>query len=169
MMISKIKQSRVYQVDSRAALDLKITHSNLNEMSFSFENQKNEEIIFLEAPETINVQNELSLIVSFTHLAKTAFSEKPKGLTPHDFETDQKTVHNLPSGAKTGILLHSILESLPLEKYCDLENPDDYRILFQPFLAGTKFDAWRSVFQQIIFNVLNCSLDAFKFKEIDWT
>ena len=37
-------------------------------------------------------------------------------MPPYDFSNPIKTVHTLPAGEKTGILLHKLIEILPLNK-----------------------------------------------------
>ena len=146
---------------------LSISYSFLNKMTFSLEKAANQSMVILQEPEKVHVQNDSSRMISFTQLAKTASKETLKGVVPHDFDSEDKKVYTLPSGAKTGILLHSILEALPQEKYEFIKKPDDLRLFITPFLAGTKFENWIDVFEQIIFNVLNCPLDSFLFKDIN--
>jgi len=167
--IQKLNSENVIKWINTLAPDLNITYSNLNEMNFSIDQLPDEKKVFLEEPLKVNVQNSPCYTSSFTQLAKQTVTGKQNKVTPHDFEIDQKTIHNLPSGAKTGILLHTILESLPLEEYEYIKKPSDLQRFVIPFLSGTKFESWALVFQEIIFNVLNCSLSSFKFKEIDRT
>lgn len=147
--------------------NLSISYSFLNKMTFSLEKAANQSMVLLHEPEKIHVQNDSCRMISFTQLAKTASKEMLKGGVPHDFDSEDKNIFTLPSGAKTGILLHSILEALPQEKYEFIKKPEDLKLFITPFLIGTKFENWIDVFEQIIFNVLNCSFDCFLFKDIN--
>lgn len=144
-----------------------ITHSKLNEMQFSFESNTEEEKVILDAPKSILVENEPVFMHSFTQLATIKLQDKPILGIPHDFDSKLKNQHLLPSGAKTGILLHSILEGLSIENLNDFYKPECFRNYLEPYLSGTKFEDWMEVFQNIVFNVLNCHLMDFQFKDID--
>ncbi len=147
--------------------DIKITYSKLNDASFSFNDMENEEEIILIKPQGLNLIFKPTFMHSFTGLARQGHLEKNKGLFPRDFGNKQKTVHTLPTGAKTGILLHAILESIPFEKYSLIDQADELNGFLEPYLAGTKFHEWKNVIAQIIFNLFKCSLKSIKFSEID--
>lgn len=145
---------------------LKFTYSKLNEMSFSF-GKSEKQHTFLIPPEEVNILDESMFMTSFTKVSTKKYSLNTNLEMPHDYNSIEKNKHNLPTGRKTGILFHSILESFPFEKYTDITHADELASFTHSFLNGTKFENWQNIFNEILFNLLNCRLDSFKFKDID--
>lgn len=147
---------------------LKFSYSHLNEMNFDFEPIQRQSLE-LVPPVEVHIHNASLYMTSFTKIAPNKLVKK--GATPQDFLNEDKNRHTLPAGAKTGILLHSILESFPFAKYRDITDPSDLASFVHPYLSGTKFEKWKVVFQEMLFNLLNCSFEgseaSFKFSDID--
>jgi exodeoxyribonuclease V beta subunit len=144
-----------------------ITHSYLNNYEFSTMNSMVQETVKLLEPPSISVNNEPIFINSFTNISRLKPLENLNRQIPHNFESEIKTPHLLPSGAKTGILLHNILEWLASENYRDFSSRASLKPFIEPYILGTKYEAWSDVFQEIIFNVLHCTLSHFQFKNIN--
>ena len=88
-----------------------------------------------------------SLTKSLSH--ETEASEmKP----PMDLNQSLKTTHTLPSGTDIGLLLHKILECVPLG--C-LDDKEIKKIISQE-VRGTLWSSWADVIEQMIHNALKC-------------
>lgn len=164
--IQNLKLTNFISLLETLKINLKFTYSKLNEMSFSFKVQEKQHAT-LKAPKVVQILDESIYMTSFTKSCKKKYIPSKPIEMPHDFNLEEKNKHNLPTGRKTGILFHSILESFPFEKYTDISHMRELNSFTQSFLNGTKFENWQSIFNEILFNLLNCHLDSFKFKDID--
>ncbi|HRD55725.1 MAG TPA: 3'-5' exonuclease, partial [Parachlamydiaceae bacterium] len=146
--------------------ELKISYSSLEESveNFDLEESFQEEIILVK-PEKVNISFDPIYTVSFTQLAKKTAAETSKG-SPKDFDAAEKTSHTLPSSAKLGILLHSILEALFLKKYAPILAKEELNSFIEPFIFGGSFWGWRDVIAEMVFRVLQIKFDTFEFKDI---
>lgn len=131
---------------------------------------KNDEDLSLKMvpPKKIDLNFDQILMQSFTQLSKIKYRETLDQIQkPHDYDVEEKTVFNLPVGAKTGVLLHSLLESLPLEDMANIQNPSYFRSFVESYTLGTKYEDWSDVLCKILFHVVQTDFGTFQFKEID--
>jgi exodeoxyribonuclease V beta subunit len=110
-----------------------------------------------------------SLISSFTSLAKTKgeiLELPPLGMTGTDF-----TLHTMPRGAETGILIHSLFEKL----FCSSKwkNPEEIERLVEEELRFSPLFNWKKPIQQGVLETLamplHTGLETFSLNEVDPT
>lgn len=166
LYLGKFNQPIMDWIDS-ISKEVSITYSILKEESISVNESQENENIQLQKPATVTFKNEPLWMQSFTQLSKPIIKEKLNEKIPHHFQTNDKTIHQLPSSAKTGILFHSLLESFPFEKYRLIKDATELESYVAPFVAGTPFEEWKNVVAETLFNVLHCQLNGFTFKDID--
>ncbi|HEV8052688.1 MAG TPA: UvrD-helicase domain-containing protein, partial [Parachlamydiaceae bacterium] len=116
----------------------------------------------LEAPGHIKIPSQLQSIQSFTSLShtKTAGSQDTGNalIVPHDFISDDKNEHTLPSGSDTGVLLHKIFENVSFDLVKNMSSPMELNDLIVPYLRGTAYEAWEDAIATIIFKTLKSKL-----------
>lgn len=82
---------------------------------------------------------------SFSSLATSVSHSLTELKAPHDFTCSLKTIHTLPAGSATGVLIHYILENIYF---------DDPLINLDSFLKNTEFEHWAEVIEQQISKLL---------------
>jgi|GEM_PF-7050743 len=78
--------------------------------------------------------------------------------SPHDFHVDLQTIHTLPAGAETGLLLHYLLEVLPFDQTPTIE-------WLNPYLLSNRFLNWEYVILQLLKQVLEAPLGPLRLKQ----
>lgn len=127
--------------------------------------------IHLSPPPEVEIPQTTLMIHSFTSLSSSS-KEMPETaqelIPPHNFLTEHKSPHTLPSGNETGILLHTILETIPFAVAKDHESKALLPWI-APLTAGNSFAAWNEVLADIIFKALITPLPgaAFCLSDID--
>lgn len=115
-------------------------------------------VIELIPPKKVSIPDRKECIYSYTALTRDSHKGEPLlnpiQSPPHDFFTNDKTVHTLPSGSEIGILLHKILEQIPLKTI----NQKDLTLFLQSYLQSTPYEEWGEVIGNIISNTLNTPL-----------
>lgn len=81
---------------------------------------------------------------SFTSLVE----KKPGDERFQENQSTDKTVHTLPAGRDTGIIIHQILQSIAFDQPLSLS----------PFLKGTLLEEWEPVVNQLLYHTLNTPL-----------
>lgn len=116
----------------------------------------------LKAPGRVRIPSQVQAVQSFTSLAHTKkhmFQDSENILSaPHNFDSEERTEHTLPSGSDTGILLHTIFENLPFDAVGELTSPKQLNALIAPFLKGTPFVLWEEAIAKIVFKSLKTDL-----------
>lgn len=115
---------------------------------------------------------------SFTslHTSLQPSEEAPNG-APHDENASERTVHTLPAGRETGILLHALLKTFSFSSL----STSDTLPLITPQLNGHPLAAWSEVIAEVLFRavctplpLLNgptalCSIDSRRqFRELEF-
>lgn len=77
---------------------------------------------------------------------------------PHNFMENDKTPHTLPSSAKTGIMLHHLLEQIPLELAKINVHYKTLLSWISPLIQDTPFAAWENVIAEMLFNAFQTPL-----------
>lgn len=111
-------------------------------------------------------------IQSYTGLSRFLSVDKEEGwvqmdLPPSNFDEIKKDRHTLPASAKTGILLHAILEKIPLQEAFSVQTSSDLAQWIRPFLANGPYENWEDVFCDIIYDVLRMPLGDFLFSDLN--
>lgn len=123
---------------------------------------KQEKSFTLIPPRSVLVPGSYKALQSFTSLAQMKNIEHralEKDLfVPHDFSLEEKTVHTLPSGNETGVMLHEIFEKIPFNIAKNLRSYQALKPLISPFLQGTSFASWEDVITKMVFNTLKTPL-----------
>ncbi len=113
-------------------------------------------------PPTVLMPSSTCVMQSFTSLAhaKGGFSfENAETLAvPHDFGVELKTEHTLPSSNETGVLLHRLLELLPLGSVKEMPNAGALLPWLRPLLQNTPFAAWEQVLAKLLCQSLQTEL-----------
>lgn len=116
---------------------------------------------FIVEPSLITIPGYEFQIQSFSSLNRIKVSEKflSEIKTPQDFLCEEKTAHTLPSGNKTGNLLHAILEKINFHE-------NSFQNCIESFTKNSPFEEWSRVIEEIVANVLTTPLKNFCLKEI---
>jgi exodeoxyribonuclease V beta subunit len=131
---------------------VKISYSMLQINSFHFELPKPEGSICLHPPPVGVIPGQMQFIHSYTALAKKIEIISRNGF-PHNFLSDSKSVHTLPSNSETGNLLHKILEKLPFGiKEAEISS------FLRLYLEDTLFLPWSEIISKILSNVIKTPL-----------
>lgn len=107
-------------------------------------------------PKTITVGGKSLIVTSFTSLSEHSpliESSIEKEIAPHDYSPVDKSVHTLPAGNETGLLLHAILEKISFESFKELHQSQSISLV-QPFLQQSKIKSWDVSINTIIYNAL---------------
>jgi exodeoxyribonuclease V beta subunit len=134
-----------------------------NSETLSFKNAAADSLLLIPPP-TISISHSPRFIQSFSTL-HAALSDEPKEgwiedppPTPHDFLSEIKSEHTLPSGAETGVLLHRILEEISFQRVKEANHSSDLIKELEPFLQNTLYEPWKEVISSIIFKALTAVL-----------
>ena len=116
----------------------------------------------LFAPAPAKIARHPQEIVSFTALScGREGGERPYASPPpRDFLTAERSIHTLPAGAETGILLHNLLERLPKELFCESA---PHELLYGFVAAAVKesrFQGWEDILVELLFNTLRIPFPA---------
>ena len=123
-----------------------ITHTDLNESSINTYKMPEMSIPILNAPKKAIIKGKPCFINSFSSLSKENLTTQID--MPHDFNIENKTIHTLPSGQETGVILHEIFEKLP---YNDLKSDSSIISFYiSSMLQGSIFESWTDVFSDIV-------------------
>lgn len=149
-----------------------IQYTNLDSKSIDFENQEEIASIILNEPGNIIVPSHPAYIRSFSALCAEAHTDTPFQMgipaAPHDFQTDKKTPHNLPSGADVGNLLHKMLEKISFEVILTASKPDDFLSYVQLFVEKSDFAEWKHVLAEVLYNALKTKIfGGFSLSDVD--
>lgn len=154
-LYGRIRNSSISDLEN--SLDkIKIPYTRLFHPPASINAYKKEVAVHLSSPRAIVMPEKRDFIYSYTTLSKEAqrkeiqLSKPP----PHNFLNPCRTPHTLPSGSDIGILLHKILEHIPLRKF----NKLDAISFIQPFVESTLYEGWEEAIGEIIYNALHTPL-----------
>jgi len=86
-------------------------------------------------------------------------STEPGHLIPHDFTSLIKNAHTLPAGSETGIMLHTILETIPFDIVKGNNGHSRVSSWIMPLVQNTSFEPWCEVLADIVYNALRTPLD----------
>jgi len=95
-----------------------------------------------------------SLLQSFTSLARPEKGEPVKEEAP----SVGYTVHTIPKGVETGILIHQIFERLFASSFPVWKDESSVKTLVSRELRGTFLEPWESAIQEMLWNTLNLQL-----------
>ncbi len=170
---------RIEEMDETVLLDFAAQHSTLMAVRIMSEATnfqsidqpiENEELV---KPNQVVIAAEEKKIQSFTSIAQAIPKASPLDVSlsaaPHDFNIEDKNEHTLPSGADTGILLHTILENVRFDAFRNMEGIDEALPLILPFLQNTPFLPWQRVIAKMILRSLTTKLPgvSFSLSEVD--
>lgn len=105
------------------------------------------------------LQSFTSLTSSLSHANYEELEELP---VPHDYDTEVKTCHTLPSGNETGTLLHKILEEVPFDILKGRKTSGGMTEFVKPYVRGTRFEPWLSTIAGMVEKVLQVPLPGFQ-------
>lgn len=112
----------------------------------------------LAKPQLINIEHKPLFIASFTSLAHASTLHASEQLLenspPSSFDCLEKNEHTLPASADTGLVLHSLLENIPFEKFLQKKCGAETIQLIQPFLFDIRYKGWESVLSSIVYQAL---------------
>lgn len=103
-------------------------------------------------PEKLVIPGERSFVSSFSSVSLP--SEHKVIEAPRDFHAAVKTPHTLPAGKDTGLLLHSILETLPFEEAKRAKSPYELQPWIADPIKGSRLEEWEGVIAEVVFNAL---------------
>jgi exodeoxyribonuclease V beta subunit len=149
-------KNHLFQLIDDLSINADIKGTDLNTISFELKPNIAKSIPELVQPLSDYLPGLPYFIHSYSSLVKTSLLDYviSELQPPHDFSFVDKNVHTLPSGNLIGNLLHGILEIVPLQSGCQYE----VQSLISKQVAGTPFEEWGEVVNQIIFNTLNIYL-----------
>ncbi len=95
---------------------------------------------------------------SFTGLARPSVIRGDPA--PFDRQAAVKTVHTLPAGAATGILLHELLEEAPLD-------PVEAGRFVAGQMEGHVLEEWSEPIKELVVSALQVTIDGFALSDVD--
>jgi exodeoxyribonuclease V beta subunit len=110
-------------------------------------------------PVQVTIPGKARFIDSFSSMYSSSADQTLK--PPHDFHTEEKTIHTLPAGSETGIILHRLLEKIPFRQYRDSKEIDPLLVIEEAY------SEWRPVLAECVYEALHTPLDGFCLADID--
>ena len=120
--------------------------------------------VTLDAPKQHDIFATPCFVTSYSSLVKpekTFFSDD----LIFDSNTDEKTLHTLPPGAKTGTLWHRILERVFEQEFYQDKTPQRISQLVKRCLPSS-METWIDVLSQSLFQLLSIPIDGFCLRDI---
>lgn len=116
----------------------------------------------LKEPPHIAREHRPIILTSFSSMTKESTEEKESGReeAPHDFNHPIKTALTLPSGPKTGVVIHSLLEKIPF-------NPQKAEAYIADYLSGSEYAPWTRAITQMVLNALTQNIFGFSLAEVN--
>lgn len=115
----------------------------------------------LDAPHRLSLPVTAKWIQSFTSLTQGTYHAEASLLSvPHDFAHKEKSVHTLPAGAATGIVLHQLFESLSFDMLKSCKSAQELLPCIRPLIRDACFLEWEEVLADIVFNALTLPLQS---------
>ncbi len=108
----------------------------------------------LVAPPSVQVPGIPSWMHSFTSLSShNQVEHEAISLDgcPREFNARIKNAHTLPAGSEVGVLVHEIMEKMPLEYIKATHSPEELLPFIQEYAASTPFSAWSSAIANVVF------------------
>lgn len=96
-----------------------------------------------------------STLLSFTALAQEQFIE----LKPMEMSNTSFTMHTLPRGAETGVMIHGLFERIFSSTWPIWQDPIATRALVEKELFGSPLMPWQEAIQEMIQQVLDLKLE----------
>ena len=137
-----------------------ITSVFLNETPLSLERYRQEQTIHLIEPKQVLIPGQTEFMFSYTALSKSIKKQDLpfEQLPPHNFFSEIKNPHTLPSGSDTGILLHGLLENIDFNLIADCRSIQEMIPLISPYLFLGRFMEWKEAIASILFHCLHVLL-----------
>lgn len=110
-------------------------------------------------PVQVTIPGKARFIDSFSSMYSSSADQTLK--PPHDFHTEEKTIHTLPAGSETGIILHRLLEKIPFRHYRDSKEIEPLLVIEEAY------SEWRPVLAECVYEALHAPLDGFCLADID--
>lgn len=129
-----------------------ISYTVLNDVPSVLSISEKENPPTLVPPIEIEISASSLSVTSFSSLAQSHASELSD--VPHSFDVEEKTVHTLPSGSDTGILLHTLLEDIPFSLGKDWKSPHDAVPAIEYLIKDTKYEEWRMPIAEIVYHAI---------------
>lgn len=114
--------------------------------------------ITLQSPSEVNLKNFSYPLVSFSSLNVSNFSLEQNFDAPTEFNLQDKTVYNLPSGVATGNVLHECFQLIDWKYFQSESISCDMQDWIQKKLKMSNFENWSSVIGQLLFETVKTPL-----------
>ncbi len=126
----------------------------------------------LVQPPVVTVPGNPFYMLSFTALSKHIQIENKSILNvPHDFNSQDKNSHTLPSGSDTGNLIHKLIETIPFSLIERAANSNALVPWVKSRIVGGAYKGWELIIADILYETFNLQLTSshgtFKLREID--
>lgn len=123
-------------------------------------------------PKVLAIPGQQRFMQSYTSMTKRFLAAIPSTeeqalKPPREFNVPYKNPHTLPAGAETGIVLHKIFENIPLNCCSDKTCSEEIAPLIRPFLKGTPYEEWLTVFCDMIYKSLTTRFGGIRLSDID--
>jgi len=105
------------------------------------------EAVEIYPPKAVETRGTERFVCSFTSLTKGLTGGEWELTPPANFNCEEKSIHTLPAGIKTGLLFHRLMEELCFERAQDAEYLFTY---VSKQVQGTLFEEWKEVLVQTI-------------------
>lgn len=114
----------------------------------------------LLSPSSVLIPGSNKIIQSFTSLSRKHVEHVYEGEAPHNFERHEKNIHTLPSGAETGVLLHTILEEVPIQMMSKITHPAELIPFVRSYVFNTPYSTWEEVISEMVYNAFRTPLNS---------
>lgn len=111
-------------------------------------------------PSKIELPCKRTFIHSFSSLVRESSGNELKESPPHDYFNADKSIHTLPAGSDTGLIFHTLVETVPINLVKDAKSAYDLRDFVAPVLQRTAFSEWLDVFCEGVYHAWKATLKA---------
>jgi exodeoxyribonuclease V beta subunit len=95
---------------------------------------------------------------SFTGMAPEVEKPKQQLSPPSDWSAEEKSIHTLPAGSATGVLLHTLFEEFPYKRAHEMLSVADCLSIIEPLIKEPQALEWKQVLAEMVFDALRAPL-----------
>lgn len=123
----------------------------------------------LVPPKPIEINFSNRFMHSFTTLAKESGKMDHQEQPPHNFFHPEKNPHTLPAGSDTGLILHALVEKIPVSFIKKANAPKDLVAFVGDLVENTSYKDWCDVLCEVVYSAWKTVLKGtnFSLSEVD--
>lgn len=158
-IIAELDGSILFDFISQIGEKSFISFSKLQKQSFPERVEVKNDTIIWRPPVTVAIPGTSQYVHSFSTLSSRSIPiSRSIEEAPHDYLTEKKSVHTLPSGSETGNILHRILEQVSFDEANKRVHFSEWVPFVERLVNGTIFTEWKEVIAELLHHVLRASI-----------